>query len=340
MNSSRNPVCSICIANYNGAEVIVPCIQSVYDQDAGIPIEIIVHDDASTDDSIGIIQRSFPDVKVIRSTRNVGFCLANNRMVKEAQGKFLLLLNNDAVLHRDALRTLLQHSESKPIEGILTLPQYDISTGKLIDRGEMLDIFLNPVPNTDTQRQDVAMVIGACLWISKNLWEELGGFLEWFENLAEDMYLCCVARLRGYTVSVVSCSGYDHWAGMSFGGGKLDGNAMRTTYRRRALSERNKTYVMFLYYPAPIFHIVFPVHILFLLIEGIFLSIVKRETRVLKDIYLTPLLSAWRNRKRLRELRRDVQKNRCISLKDMLAVHTMMPYKLLMILRHGIPHIK
>ena len=42
------------------------------------------------------------------------------------------------------------------------------------------------------------MVIGACLWIQKGLWEELGGFPEWFGSIAEDMYLCCRARLAGY----------------------------------------------------------------------------------------------------------------------------------------------
>ena len=40
------------------------------------------------------------------------------------------------------------------------------------------------------------MVIGACLWIPQGLWTELGGFPEWFESIAEDMYLCCRADWR------------------------------------------------------------------------------------------------------------------------------------------------
>ena len=59
---------------------------------------------------------------------------------------------------------------------ILTLPQFDATSGELIDRGCLLDPFFNPVPNLDPKRSDVAMVIGACLWIPKDLWDEMEGF--------------------------------------------------------------------------------------------------------------------------------------------------------------------
>ena len=192
------PVCSICIANYNGAAVIGPCLESIYNQDFHLPLEIIIHDDASTDTSVDFIRNRFPDVTLIVSESNVGYCVSNNRMVSRARGRYILLLNNDAVLHRDAVRTLYNHAERHPGPAILGLPQYDMQTGELIDRGSLFDPFLNPVPNLDPGRTDVGMVMGACLWIPKALWEELGGFPEWFGSLAEDLYLCCLARLRGF----------------------------------------------------------------------------------------------------------------------------------------------
>lgn len=333
-------VCSVCIANYNGGEVLGPCIESVLCQEGDLPLEIIVHDDASTDGSVDLIQKLYPDVHVITSTTNAGFCISNNRMAQAARGEYLLLLNNDAVLRKDAIKTLYQHARNQKAQGILSLPQYNIRTGALIDMGELLDPFMNPVPNLDPDRRQVGMVIGACLWIPKVLWDELGGFPEWFGNIAEDMYLCCVARLKGFPVEALSSSGYDHWAGMSFGGGKLVENAMRTTYRRRALSERNKSFVMFLYYPAPLLQLLFPVHILLLLLEGLALALIKRERRVLREIYLSCLASLWRERIRLSELRRSIRKDICVSLPSLLSAHTYIPYKLSMLCRHGVPTIE
>ena len=95
--------CSVCIANYNGIELIDACIDSVRAQDCGVAVEIIVHDDASTDDSAAHIAARHPDVRLIESRENVGFCIANNRMAAAAKGDYLLLLNNDATLLPDAL---------------------------------------------------------------------------------------------------------------------------------------------------------------------------------------------------------------------------------------------
>ena len=277
VTSAGEPVCSICIANYNGAAVIGPCLESIYNQDFHFPLEIIIHDDASTDTSVDFIRSRFPEVTLIVSESNVGYCVSNNRMVSRARGRYILLLNNDAVLHRDAIRTFYNHAERQPGPAILGLPQYDMQTGELIDRGSLFDPFLNPVPNLDPGRTDVGMVMGACLWIPKALWDELGGFPEWFGSLAEDMYLCCLARLRGFSVTVLPESGYDHWVGRSFSGGKVVQNALRTSYQRRALSERNKTFTMLICYPSPAAIVLIPFHLLVLAGEGFILSLIEEK---------------------------------------------------------------
>ena len=296
---SDRPVVSVCIANYNGSAMISGCIESVLAQDCDFPVEILVHDDASTDGSAETVGRQFLGVRLIRSAENVGFCVANNRMAEIARGQYLLLLNNDAMLWPDALSAL--HAEAGRLgrPAILTLPQYDAETGHLLDIGCRLDPFLNPVPNRNPVLGDVGTVHGACLWVDKQLWSELGGFPEWFESVGEDLYLCCCARRRGYPVRALGKSGYRHYVGKSFGGGKVQLGRLSTTFRRRALSERNKTFVMVCSFPLAPLLLLLPLHLTTLLLEGAVLSLLKRTPEYLLNIYLPVFLSLLKYKDRL-----------------------------------------
>ncbi|MCK4837164.1 MAG: glycosyl transferase, partial [Desulfobulbaceae bacterium] len=224
--------------------------------------------------------------------------------------------------------------------GIFGLAQYDAETGKLIDIGSFLDLFFNPIPNTDPHQTDVAMIIGACLWISKDLWNEIGGFPEGFGSMAEDMYLCCQARLKGYPVMAFAESGFDHWVGSSFGGGKVKENRrLSTSLKRRKLSELNKSYVMQLAYPSPLFQIIFPLHIIVLLVEGIILSLIKFNLAIFREIYLNCLINLLSNQKILLSKRRKVQAGRKISPAKFIGPFRMLPHKIVMLLKFGIPKI-
>lgn len=339
-DNTKMPLVSVCIANYNGMAVIDDCLSSVLEQEGDIPVEILIHDDASSDGSVTYIRDRYPDVKLIESTGNVGFCVANNRMASEAKGEYLLLLNNDAALYPDALQTLLAEADRLHQPAILGLPQYDAANSKLIDIGSLFDPFLNPIPNRDSERNDVGMVIGACLCIPKSLWKKLGGFPEWFHTLAEDMYLCSYARLAGYPVRALGKSGFRHWVGNSLGGGKVTAeNRLVTSRQRRILSERNKCFVMALTYPAPLFQLIFPIHLVLLMAEGLTLALLKKEWRVFRDIYGACFHSLWRERLRLFQLRREVQACRRISRCAFLAPIKWVPHKLRLLLRHGTPQI-
>lgn len=231
------PVCSVCIANYNGIATLSACLDSVLNQDCCFSVEIIVHDDASCDESVTFIRQHYPQVVLIESRENVGFCVANNRMAAAARGDFLLLLNNDAALWPDALATLLSAARALERPAIVGLPQYEWETGELLDIGSRLDPFLNPIPNLDRERGEVGMVMGACLWLPSTLWKELGGFPEWFGSIAEDLYLYCRARLAGFPVRTLGASGYRHHVGASFGGGKVAADRLATTFRHRASAD-------------------------------------------------------------------------------------------------------
>jgi GT2 family glycosyltransferase len=304
------------------------------------PVEIIIHDDASLDDSVSLIQSRYGHVKLIVSDQNVGFCVSNNRMVEVAQGTFILLLNNDAVLHKDALKTLYDASQTFG-DGIFGLPQYDADTGELIDIGSTFDPFLNPIPNKDRRRQDVGMIIGACLWLPRSLWDKLGGFPEWFGSLAEDMYICCLARLLNFPVKAIADSGFDHWVGSSFGGGKVTkAKKLSSTLGRRAKSERNKTFVMVVSFPGIFFMMVFPLHLLLLCIEGLLLTCLKMEKRIWTQIYWNCLKEVWKFKSTLIKKRAEVQSIRTCHLFTLLKIFSPVPYKLKMLVGYGLPSLK
>ena len=317
----KTPVCSVCIANYNGEALLPDCIDSVLRQDCDFDVEIIVHDDASDDASVDLIKQRYPEIKLIESKENVGFCIANNRMAERAEGDYLLLLNNDAALFQDALSSLLNKAQSTTKPGILSLPQYDWKTNSLVDRGMMLDPFYNPIPNLDPNRSEVAYVIGACLWITRMLWNALQGFPEWMGSIAEDMYLCCLARLSGTSVEVVRHSGYRHRQGASFGGNRLNTEGLMTTYQRRYLSERNKTAVMLICTPTPLVWILLSAHILALSLEGLILSFIKLDGKPLQAIYGRAVLWTLRNLGALEGKRKMVQKSKKIGLRDYFRTH-------------------
>jgi GT2 family glycosyltransferase len=235
----------------------------------------------------------------------------------------------------------LYHStQTEHPPGILGLPQYDANTEELIDIGSLLDPFLNTIPNLNRTRSEVGMVIGACLWLRRELWSELGGFLEFFQSMGEDIYLCCLARLWGYPVRIIPQSGFWHRVGNSFGGGKVVGTKLSTSKKRRPLSERNKSYVMVLTYPALPFLLIFPLHVMLLLMEGISLSLLKWDRSLWRLIYWESIRSQWRYRRMLYHKRKQIQKRRHISDRKFLTPFVFFHQKLLMLIKHGMPEIR
>ncbi len=329
---------SVCVANYNGGELLVRCLQSVLSQEAVAEVEVIVHDDASIDDSLSRLA-AFPDVRVIPGSENVGYCVANNRMLEMATGDYALLLNNDAWLEPGALNVLLHHAESHP-PSILTLAQLDAATGELLDCGMGLDALCTPFPHRERVTREVATVIGACLWLPRELWHDLGGFPAWFESIGEDLYLCQSARLLGVRVVALADAAYRHVSGHSFGGGKLQQGRMVSSFRRRFLSERNRLYVMCLTYPALPLLLLLPLAVLSLLLEGLLLSLWRRDLEPLRRIYLPALAGLVRERSRVCPLRRDLQRRRTLGAGAFLRSLRWLPYKLQMLAQRGLPRLR
>ena len=104
-----NKLVSIIIVSYNTANLTVKCVKhalasSGIDKDQ---LEIIVVDNNSSDNTVSLLKKSYPDIKVISSPKNLGFGGGNNLGVKSALGEYLLLLNTDAFLNTDSLSKLV-----------------------------------------------------------------------------------------------------------------------------------------------------------------------------------------------------------------------------------------
>src|SRR5215204_4549702 len=100
------PLVSAIIVSYNTAGLLRKCLRSLVTAGDGLIDEIIVVDNASSDGSVQMVAAEVPSVRLRENRENVGFGRANNQAVALATGRYLLLLNSDAVLHTDAVATL------------------------------------------------------------------------------------------------------------------------------------------------------------------------------------------------------------------------------------------
>ncbi len=109
---------SVFIVTYNSAPLLRSCLDSLRAQTLAGDFEVIVVDNASRDDTVAIIQAEYPEVHLIASPVNLGFGNGNNLALSDAQGRFIVLLNPDAVLPPDTLERALQHMETIPDAGM------------------------------------------------------------------------------------------------------------------------------------------------------------------------------------------------------------------------------
>ena len=337
--TAQTPRISVCIANYKGEKDLPDCLDSVLAQQGDFHLEVLVHDDASPDGSLALLRSRYPDVRVIESTQNVGFCISNNRMVEVAQGDYLLLLNNDARLRPGSLAALLSAAQAGHARDILGLPQHTLVDGSLVDRGYRTDPWLNPIPVLEAGVHEAGVATGACLWIPHDVWVVIGGFPPWFESIAEDIYLCQAARLLGHRVLVLDAPGFDHWIGRNLGGGKIAEGRMQTTTRRRALSERNKTAVMLICYPLPAL-LLLPLHALALGAEAVFLLFSGTGRAKVRAIYAPIVPWLWRHRRDIAALRRRLRAAGCVGPARFFSQTVWLPHKLMMLWRHGRPQVR
>lgn len=195
---------SILIVNYNAGEKLRRCLESLL---PSIPAdaEIIVVDNASEDGSAGAAAE-FPQVRLLRSERNLGFGGGNNLGAIEATGKYLVFLNPDTVVQAGWFEGLLRPFEESAEIGmttakiLLTEPPHRVNTcGNVVHvTGLTLCRGLGEESEQFRHDEEVAAVSGAAFAMPAELFRELGGFDETFFLYMEDTDLSLRARLAGW----------------------------------------------------------------------------------------------------------------------------------------------
>jgi len=109
---------SVVVVSYNTRDILRRCLQHLHECSDGLSLEILVVDNASRDGSTKMLEQDFPETKVIQSDINLGFAAANNRALRLAHGRYILLLNSDAFLRPGALRNAIDHMDREPEVGL------------------------------------------------------------------------------------------------------------------------------------------------------------------------------------------------------------------------------
>ena len=200
---------SIILVNYNTSEMTRQCIRSIYAQ-VREPMEIIVVDNASRDNSVRDIAAEFEDVQVIEAGGNIGFGSANNLGVRTATGEYIFLLNSDTILRNDPLPYFieaLQENEQTGVVGAYLTDQdgkpslsggRTYSIQKYLSLGMRAYLHLVGSKHQHPSHPQVDYVIGADMFMRKSLFEATDGFDERIFMYFEDVELCDRITRSGY----------------------------------------------------------------------------------------------------------------------------------------------
>jgi N-acetylglucosaminyl-diphospho-decaprenol L-rhamnosyltransferase len=226
--------CSIILVNYNGSEFLADCLQSILHFVDFNACEVIIVDNASTDDSVNIIKNKFSSFKLICSSVNLGFSKANNLAVKHSIGKHLLFLNTDTILLENSPQILSDYLTQHQDVGVISAriifedSSYQLSSGRLpnivielfdkirygLDK-KWHNLFAGIYTKKYSTVKEVGWVTGACLMICRDVFEQLGGFDESFFMYFEDKDICKRINDIGFKVIYYPLTSIIHLLGGS-----------------------------------------------------------------------------------------------------------------------------
>jgi len=215
---------SVVIPNYNGRNILPACLDAILRQTRP-PDEIIVVDDASTDDSPALVRQKYPKVDLVSMPVNGGFCQAANAGLRKATGDWLALLNNDTEVHPNWLAELVATLE--------TYPDISFCTSKILfhDRRNIVNsagLFMRvdgvgrdigygrpDGPEFAITREVFGASGGAAIY-SRAMLEDIGLFDEDLVAYGEDLDLSFRAQLRGYRCLYVPTAVVYHYGGATY----------------------------------------------------------------------------------------------------------------------------
>src|SRR3954470_9663440 len=108
---------SAIVINWNTRDLLAQTLTSLQAYGRSHSLEVIVVDNGSVDDSVEMVRRDWPSVRLLENEENVGFTRANNQAIRVSSGKYLLLINSDALLTPGCLDEMIAQMEREPRVG-------------------------------------------------------------------------------------------------------------------------------------------------------------------------------------------------------------------------------
>jgi GT2 family glycosyltransferase len=257
--NTEGPSIEIVIPNWNGIHLLVHCLDSLRLQTCQ-DFSITVVDNGSTDDSVSVLERDYPEVKIIRFQENRGFSTAVNAGIRGANAGWILLLNNDMEVEPNCLNILKGHVTGTSPYDFFALRMVNFHSRSLLDGagdeilrggvGYRIGTLENYGPPYDADREVFGACAGAALY-NKQFFNKVGLFDEDFFAYLEDVDLnlrACHAGCRCF----YSFSAIVYHIGSATSGSKINPLTVR-------LSTRNNLLVLIKNYPFSLILRFFPV---------------------------------------------------------------------------------
>ena len=226
---------SIICVTYNSSAVLARMLR---DLTKISQIELVVVDNASVDHSVDVVRSTMPGATVIQNSENLGFARAVNIGVENSSASTILLLNPDAYIDAHSIWTCVGRLETRPDVGIVApLLEHPAGRLKVLEAGReptlgrmilhysglsRLARFLPSLEGiyllasgTPSSARQVDWVSGACLFISRSCWTQVGGLSERWFMYAEDTDMCLRVKDAGWRVELLPDARAVHGLGAS-----------------------------------------------------------------------------------------------------------------------------
>lgn len=239
---------SVVLVSYNTRDLLEQALRTALEAAAGMQVEVFVVDNASRDGSADLVAEKFPQVRLIRSPRNLGFAGGNNLALRQVQGRHVLLLNTDTVVRRDTLCCLVDFLDAHPKAGAVGCkilnPDGSLQLAcrrgfptpmaafckvsglsRLFPRSRRLAAY-NLTYLDPEQTNEVDALSGSCMMVRKEAMDQVGLLDEDYFMYGEDLDWCYRLRQAGWAIYYVPHTAIVHFKGES---GRAE--QMRVRYR-------------------------------------------------------------------------------------------------------------
>lgn len=243
---------SIIIVNYKTKDLTLQTLTSVFqaDQPKG-KLEVFLIDNASGDDTPKVVKQLFPKVKLILSQKNLGFAGGNNLGLRQAKGRYLLLLNSDTIIAKDTLIKMIEYMDKNPKIGLSTCRvelfngqidpashrgfptpwaalTYFTGLEKLFPRSKLFSQYHLGWKDFKTIHE-IDSPVGAFFMLNKSALTQVGLLDENFFMYGEDIDLAYRIKQAGWKVTYVPITTITHLKGASGIGSKAKALRLYTT---------------------------------------------------------------------------------------------------------------